>query len=87
MPPPPPGLVSPQSRSQGPTERLHKTILDDCWRPSFARYLYLRYNGLRQDLAEYIHIYNTDRAHNGRITKGRIPADIIDPAHKITPRA
>ena len=30
-------------------------------------------------------LYNTDRAHNGRITKGRIPADIIDPAHKMRP--
>ena len=41
----------------------------------------------RRDLAEYLHIYNTDRAHNGRITNGRIPADIIDPAHKMRPQA
>jgi hypothetical protein len=65
--------------TNGHVERLHKTILDECWRPSFARYLHIRSSGLRRDLAEYIHIYNTDRAHNGRITNGRIPADIIDP--------
>jgi transposase len=73
-------------QTNGHVENLHKTILDECWRPSFTRYLHITLGGLRQDLAEYVHIYNTDRAHNGRITKGRIPADIIDPAHKIRPR-
>jgi transposase len=73
-------------QTNGHVERLHKTILDECWRPSFARYLHITYTGLRRDLAEYLTYYNTDRAHNGRITKGRIPADIIDPAHKMRPR-
>lgn len=74
-------------QTNGHVERLHKTILDECWRPSFARYLHITYGGLRRDLAEYLHTYNTDRAHNGRITNGRIPADIIDPAHKMRPQA
>jgi transposase InsO family protein len=74
-------------QTNGHVENLHKTILDECWRPSFARYLHITLGGLRRDLAEYIHIYNTDRAHTGRITKGRIPTDIIDPAHKMRPRA
>ncbi len=74
-------------QTNGHVENLHKTILDECWRPSFARYLHTRYSGLRHDLATYLNTYNTDRAHNGRITQGRIPADIIDPAHKMTPRA
>lgn len=73
-------------QTNGHAERLHKTILDECWRPSFARYLHISYGGLRRDLAEYVELYNTDRAHTGRITKGRIPIDIIDPAHKIRPR-
>ncbi len=66
-------------QTNGHVERLHKTIVDECWRPSFARYLHVTYGGHRRDLAEYVRIYNTDRAHNGRLTKGRIPADIIDP--------
>jgi transposase InsO family protein len=74
-------------QTNGHVERLHKTILDECWRPSFARYLHIRYRGLKADLADYIHTYNTDRAHTGRITQGRIPADILDPAHKIRPQA
>jgi transposase InsO family protein len=73
-------------QTNGHVERLHKTILDECWRPSFARYLHIKYHGLRRDLADYLAYYNTDRAHNGRITKVRIPIDIIDPAHKIRPR-
>jgi transposase InsO family protein len=73
-------------QTNGHVENLHKTILDECWRPSFARYLYTSYGGLRADLAEYLHHYNTDRAHTGRLTKGRTPADILDPAHKMRPR-
>jgi len=73
-------------QTNGHVEHLHKTILDECWRPSFARYLHIAYSGLRADLAEYLELYNTDRAHTGRITKGRIPTDIIDPAHKMRPR-
>ena len=73
-------------QTNGHVENLHKTILDECWRPSFARYLHIAYGGLRADLAEYLELYNTDRAHTGRITNGRIPIDIIDPAHKMRPR-
>ena len=72
-------------QTNGHVERLHRTILDEFWRPSFARYLYLTISGLRRDLNEYTRIYNTDRTHNGRITKGRIPIDIIDPARKMRP--
>jgi Integrase core domain len=73
-------------QTNGHVENLHKTILDECWRPSFARYLHVSYGGLRADPTEYLHLYNTDRAHTGHITKGRIPTDIIDPAHKMRPR-
>lgn len=73
-------------QTNGHVERLHKTILDECWRRSFASYLYISYGGLRADLAEYLETYNTDRAHTDRITQGRIPADILDPAHKMRPR-
>jgi transposase InsO family protein len=73
-------------QTNGHVERLHKTILDECWRPSFARYLHITYGGLRRDLTEYIHIYNTDRAHNGRITKGRTPQISSTPPTKSDPQ-
>ena len=41
---------------------------------------------LRRDLDEYLDYYNTDRAHTGRRTQGRVPADIIYGAHKMGAR-
>ena len=68
--------------SNGCAERLQLTILEECWRPAFARSLVPKITGLRRDLAEYLHYFNTDRAHTGRLTKGRVPADIVFGARK-----
>ncbi|HEY7892959.1 MAG TPA: integrase core domain-containing protein, partial [Solirubrobacteraceae bacterium] len=73
-------------QTNGHVEALHKTILDECWRPAFARYLYPRYSGLRRELDTYLRFYNTDRAHHGRLTQGRIPADIVYRARKMEAR-
>ena len=68
--------------SNGCVERLQLTILEECWRPSFARSLVPKITALDRDLDEYLHYFNTDRAHTGRLTKGRVPADIVFGAHK-----
>jgi transposase InsO family protein len=73
-------------QTNGHVEALHKTILDECWRPAFARYLYPRLTGLRRELDTYLHFYNHDRVHHGRLTRGRIPADIVYRARKMEPR-
>jgi transposase InsO family protein len=73
-------------QTNGHVEALHKTILDECWRPAFARYLYPRYTGLRRELDSYLAFYNHDRVHHGRLTHGRVPADIVYGAHKMEPR-
>jgi transposase InsO family protein len=73
-------------QTNGHVEALHKTILDECWRPAFARYLYPRYTGLRRELDTYLSFYNHDRVHHGRLTRGGIPADIVYGAHKMEPR-
>jgi len=70
-------------QTNGAVEAVHKTILDECWRPAFARYLQVRFQGLRRDLADYLRYYNFERAHTGRLTRGRIPADIINGARKM----
>jgi transposase InsO family protein len=87
----PAGVVHSQIRSgrpqtNGHVERLHRTILEECWRPAFARFLFVRYSGLRRHLASYLNYYNHQRAHTGRITRGRTPADLIYPARKMAPR-
>ncbi len=68
--------------SNGCVERLQLTILEECWRPAFARSLVPKITGLQRDLDEYLHHFNTDRPHTGRLTKGRIPANIVFGARK-----
>jgi transposase InsO family protein len=87
----PAGVAHTQTRSgrpqtNGHVERLHRTILEECWRPVFARYLYLRFSGLRRDLNAYLHDYNHDSEHHGRITQGCVPAELVNGARKMEPR-
>jgi len=71
--------------SNGCVERLQLTILEECWRPSFARSLVPKMTALQRDLDEYLVDYNFDRAHTGRLTKRRVPADIVFGARKTRP--
>jgi hypothetical protein len=68
-------------------ERIQQTILDECWKPAFARYLIPKQTGLRLDLGRYLRYYDTERAHTGRRTKGRTPDQVLGKAklwHKNT---
>ena len=58
-------------------ERVQGTILEECWKPAFARYLTPRITGLQRELKEYLRYYNYDRTHNGRWTKGRTPDQVL----------
>jgi transposase InsO family protein len=71
--------------SNGCVERVQLTILEECWRPAFARSLIPNSSALQHDLNEYLIDYNYDRAHTGRLTQGRVPADIVYGARKTTP--
>src|SRR6266511_4338819 len=64
-------------QTNGVVERVQETILDECWKPAFARYLIPKYTGLRLDLDRYLRYYNTDRAHTGRWTRGRTPEHVL----------
>ena len=79
-------IKSGRPQTNGHVEALHRLILEECWRPTFARYLYPRYTGLRRELDRYLNDYNTDRVHHGRLTNGRIPADIVYGARKMETR-
>ncbi len=70
-------------QTNGNVEALHKTILDECWRPAFARYMHPRLTSLRRELDTYLRFYNYDRVHSGRLTGGQIPADIVYGARKM----
>ena len=69
--------------ANGHVERLQLTILEECWRPSFARSLVPKLTALQHDLRDYLRYYNTDRAHTGRLTNGRVPAEIVHGARKM----
>lgn len=70
-------IRSGRPQTNGCVERLQGTILEECWKPAFARYLVPKYLGLRRDLDRYLLYYNTDRAHTGRWTQGRTPLEVI----------
>ena len=70
------------AHSNGCAERLQLTILEECRRPAFSRSLAPKVTALERDLDEYLRYYNTDRAHTGRLTRGRVPADIVFSARK-----
>ena len=69
--------------SNGCVERAQLTVLEECWRPAFARSLAPKITALKRDLDEYLAEFNYDRAHNGRLTSGRVPADIVFGARKM----
>jgi transposase InsO family protein len=64
-------------QTNGCVERVQQTILDECWKPAFARYLIPKQTGLRLDLERYLRYYNTQRAHTSRWTKGRTPEAVL----------
>jgi transposase InsO family protein len=72
--------------TNGAVERVQRTILEECWRPSFARSLVPKLTGLARDLAAYLRFYNEERAHTGRLTRGRTPLEALIGARKMRPR-
>jgi transposase InsO family protein len=72
-------------QTNGHVERLQQTILEECWRPSFARSLVPKLTALERDLTHYLAHYNHDRAHTGRLTQGRTPAELVYGGAKVRP--
>ncbi len=64
-------------QTNGCVERVQGTILDECWKPAFARYVVPKVGGLARELERYLDYYNTDRAHTGRWNQGRTPDAVI----------
>ena len=73
-------IRSGRPQTNGCVERFQGTVLEECWKPCFARSLVPGRQTLEQDLKSYLRYYNTDRAHTGRWTNGRTPAQVIGAA-------
>lgn len=63
--------ASPQTN--GICERFHKTILQEFDQVAFRRKLYLTLKELQDDLDEWLHYYNHQRTHQGKMCCGRTP--------------
>ena len=72
-------------QTNGCVERVQLTILDECWKPAFARSLIPKLTGLSRDLDAYLVLYNTDRAHTGRWTKRGTPESVLGKAKMFGP--
>lgn len=73
-------------QTNGSVERDQRTILEECWRPTFARSLVPKYTALRRDLEKYLDYYNWDRGHTGRRSSGKPPAVMVYGSRKMRPR-
>jgi hypothetical protein len=69
----PPATHPGRPNSNGCVERAQLTILEECWRPTFARSLLSKVTALTRDLDGYLTEYNHDHAHTGRLTKDACP--------------
>ena len=73
-------IATGRPQSNGCVARVQQTILEECYRPTFARALGPRFTALRTDLRRYLRYYHHDRAHSGRLTQGRNPAEVLGAA-------
>ena len=69
-------------QTNGAVGALHKTMLEDCWRPAFARYLHVRFTGLRRDLGQWLRYYDFDRVRTPAVSPavGSLPRSSTVPA-------
>ncbi len=62
---------SPQTN--GICERFHKTILQEFYQVTFRKKIYNDIEELQKDLDEWLHYYNNERTHQGKMCCGRTP--------------
>lgn len=69
--------MSPQTN--GICERFHKTILNEFYMVTFRKKLYSDLETLQTDLDNWLHYYNNERTHQGKMCCGRTPmATLLD---------
>lgn len=68
-------VKSPQTN--GICERFHKTILQEFYQVAFRKKLYDSIDTLQADLDEWLHHYNHERTHQGKMCCGRTPIETM----------
>lgn len=72
-------------QTNGKVEQVHNTILQELWKPFFARHEPRGITYLREALNEYLYYYNYQRPHHGRWNQGKPPATIMTPNQRNQP--
>lgn len=71
---------SPQTN--GICESFHKTIHDEFYSVAFRKKIYEDLTSLQHDLDEWIHYYNHERTHQGKIYVSRTPMETLEDGKK-----
>src|SRR3990167_1003045 len=69
------GRVYPQTN--GICERFHKTILNEFYQITFRKKIYTTIDELQKDLDDWLHYYNHERTHQGKMCCGRTPIETL----------
>jgi transposase InsO family protein len=72
---------SPQTN--GICERFHKTVLQEFYQVTFRKKIYRDIQTLQADLDEWLHKYNYERTHQGKMCCGRTPMETLEDGKKI----
>jgi len=64
-------------QTNGICERFHKTILQEFYQVAFRRKIYRSIKELQVDLDQWLHYYNHDRTHQGKMCCGRTPMETL----------
>ena len=62
--------------TNGACERLNRTILEEFYQVAFRTKIYQSVQQLNDDLNLFIEFYNCQRTHQGKRTKGKVPAEL-----------
>lgn len=64
-------------QTNGICERFHKTVLDEFYKVAFRKKIYGDVESLQADLDIWVHEYNTERTHQGKMCCGRTPMQTL----------
>ena len=64
-------------QTNGICERFHKTILQEFYQVTFRRKIYRSIEELQRDLEDWLHDYNYERTHQGKMCCGRTPMQTL----------
>lgn len=70
-------------QTNGICERFHKTILNEFYQITFRKKIYTTLDELQKDLDDWVHHYNYQRTHQGKMCCGRTPMETLLDGKKI----